>query len=576
MSDIFDWASPSAPPTQPPTVAAPVKPVPTSYKGGIVEAKQKLQSFLFDETKQILSSFELNQIASLTYGEEVCDAVYEVLEQVVKRYLQNSPLALQKALALSHHLLLYGASRVVNYTRAHIGPCLEFLRTYNTALIEQQQTGITSLWYQIKGGGVDRGGPVREAAEQLLQILSLDDRRLQQERARHADPASLVPIGKTSDVAFVTDEVRLAALQRQIERQRTIQLRSNLAKADNGFGGGYNPAAPGQAVVGAAHSLEEMMAHAKRAEQKFSDDGIAPAQQSYSAPSDIASHHFALPAPSSRQPQRSFEESDDAEQTTSGPDLLSLNDEFMSKPASQAVEGSPDLLDFASASDLYSSSIPPQQHDPFGLATYSIQKQNQYHGAAPLAYQGLGNGLASDLITGSTGGVAAPLPSSLDTSTGSANLDPFSVLDVRETPPSLNTLPNPQETLVATSMPLNTLPPTTAPFQMQLPVQQAPVSVLSSSNKGNQPAGGAFADLMTAGFGATGSSVLPHKPMPVMQTLGSLSSLRVSSQPVPPSRSDDDDGFVMGGYTGSGLEPTAPPPNVPPPPPPTHSNVSFW
>jgi ENTH domain len=574
MSDIFDWASPSAPPTQPPTAAAPVKPVPTSYKGGIVEAKQKLQSFLFDETKQILSSFELNQIASLTYGEEVCDAVYEVLEQVVKRYLQNSPLALQKALALSHHLLLYGASRVVNYTRAHIGPCLEFLRTYNTALIEQQQTGITSLWYQIKGGGVDRGGPVREAAEQLLQILSLDDRRLQQERARHADPASLVPIGKTSDVAFVTDEVRLAALQRQIERQRTIQLRSNLAKADNGFGGGYNPAAPGQAVVGAAHSLEEMMAHAKRAEQKFSDDGIAPAQQGYSAPSDIASHHFALPAPSYRQPQRSFEEPDDAEQTASGPDLLSLNDEFTSKPVSEAVEASPDLLDFAataSASDVYSSSTPQQQHDPFGLATYSIQKQNQYHGAAPLAYQGLDNGLASDLITGSSSNAAVPMSSSLGTSTGSANLDPFSVLDVRET---LDAVPNPQ---ITTPMPLNTLPPTTAPFQIQLPVQQTPaVSVLSSSNKGNQPPGSAFADLMTAGFGTTGSSVLPQKPAPVMQTLGSLSSLRVSSQPVPPSRSDDDDGFVMGGFTGSGLEPTAPPPNVPPPPPPTHSNASFW
>jgi hypothetical protein len=38
-----------------------------------------------------------------------------------------------------------------------------------------------------------------------------------------------------------------------------------------------------------------------------------------------------------------------------------------------------------------------------------------------------------------------------------------------------------------------------------------------------------------------------------------------------PSRFDDDDGFVMGGVAGSGLEPVAPPPaGAPPPPPPMY------
>jgi len=51
-----------------------------------------------------------------------------------------------------------------------------------------------------------------------------------------------------------------------------IRTKSNLAKSQGGFGSGFN-AKDGKKVVGAAHSLDEMIARAERAEKKYSDTG---------------------------------------------------------------------------------------------------------------------------------------------------------------------------------------------------------------------------------------------------------------------------------------------------------------
>lgn len=96
---------------------------------------------------------------------------------------------------------------------------------------------------------------MREEASKVHRMLS-DINFLRAERERKADPTSLVPIGDKSKVGFLTDELRLYVLKKRMEEEQTIQVRSNLAKADGAFGAGYN-AKDGKSVVGASHGLEE-------------------------------------------------------------------------------------------------------------------------------------------------------------------------------------------------------------------------------------------------------------------------------------------------------------------------------
>jgi hypothetical protein len=240
------------------------------------QTKQHLLTVLCDDSVQILSSLELNQWATLTYHEErsgndedLCECLFATLADVLQRPLQYSPLAMLKALVVAKHMLLLGADRVVHEGRVAVGPATAALKeNYNTALLAQQQTGATGFFMRLKGGSVDQGGPVREAAEQLY-ILLTNPGLLQHERAVSADPRSLVPVGSRDTMAFCTDEMRLHALRQQIQKQ--TQIKSNLQKAEDGFGSGYN-SKDGKSVVGAAHSLDEMLQHAQRQEQQFSDD----------------------------------------------------------------------------------------------------------------------------------------------------------------------------------------------------------------------------------------------------------------------------------------------------------------
>ena len=233
------------------------------------EAERIRKNLLLDEGVLVITTFELNKVASLTYNEIVCDELFEVVEKIIAFPARFTPLCLHKTLVVLKHMLIYGSEKCVNSAYG-IGKFIETLQKYNTVLLAQQRRGPGAVIQRLKGGGVDKGEPVREVAQQL-QVLLNNINELQRIRNEHANKDLLVPVG-TNKVGFITDEVRLHVLQKRMEAQQKLELKSNLAKAEGGFGGGYN-AADGKTVVGAAHGIEEMMKMASKQKKKFSDDG---------------------------------------------------------------------------------------------------------------------------------------------------------------------------------------------------------------------------------------------------------------------------------------------------------------
>ena len=117
------------------------------------------------------------------------------------------------------------------------------------------------------------GLPVREAAERLYELLSSRE-KVRQVRTMSEDPNSLVPVGNRKDAAYMSDEARFRYLQRKMQIDQGMVRRSNLAKADSAFGGGYSAAGGdgrGGSVVGAAHGIEEMIKAAEREQRRFTD-----------------------------------------------------------------------------------------------------------------------------------------------------------------------------------------------------------------------------------------------------------------------------------------------------------------
>lgn len=232
-------------------------------------AQQHIGGVLFNDGMHVLSSFELNRIASLTYGDEVCDDIFEILEQVQSRPMEHSVLTVQKSLVITKHIMIYGSEKCVNSTLS-LQRGVEGLLEFNTVLWAQQLQGAAAMMHRLKGGGVDKGYPVREAAKEVWPLM-MDLNKLRELRNNSADPNSLVPIGN-SKVAFLSDEVRHYMLKKRIQEQYNLQTKSNLVKAQGGFGSGY-ASKDGKMVVGAAHGLEEMVKQAEIANRKFSDTG---------------------------------------------------------------------------------------------------------------------------------------------------------------------------------------------------------------------------------------------------------------------------------------------------------------
>lgn len=235
-------------------------------------AEKQLRPLLFDEAIHVLSTFELNQMASLTYNDVTCDDMFELIERICSKPLEHTPLSIQKALVVTKHILIYGQEKTVNHAYG-LQDYFKALTTFNTVLMTQKQGGAMAFFQSIQGGGVDKGGPVRQAAEDVVKMLS-NVHELQRIRNASASQESLVPVGDDK-VAFVTDEVRHHILKQRIAKERQIQIKSNLAKAENGFGAGYS-ASDGRSVVGAAHGIEEMIKMAKIQKKSFSDDDSRP------------------------------------------------------------------------------------------------------------------------------------------------------------------------------------------------------------------------------------------------------------------------------------------------------------
>jgi len=235
-------------------------------------AEKQLRPILFDEGIQVLSNFELNQIASLTYNDITCDEIFELIEQICRKPLDHTPLNLQKSLIATKHVLVFGSEKTVNNAYG-ILDYIKALLEFNTVLMTQKQGGAMSFFQTLQGGGVDKGGPVREAAGEVVKLLS-NINELRQIRTSSASKDSLVPVGDAG-VAFVTDDVRLYILKRKIEEEKKIRIRSNLKKSEGGFGAGYT-SQNGKSVVGASHGIEEMIKMANIQTNKFSDDFSRP------------------------------------------------------------------------------------------------------------------------------------------------------------------------------------------------------------------------------------------------------------------------------------------------------------
>ncbi|GKY96076.1 hypothetical protein MPSEU_000567800 [Mayamaea pseudoterrestris] len=534
--------------------------------GGSKEVIQCIRRILLDESEHIISSLELNRIAFWTYheasiadGEDMCELVIQLLESILSKPMNYSPLTLQKTLAVTKHVLIYGAEIVVNQAIC-LGRYVETLLNYNTILLAQKKQGIEGFFLQIKGGGVDRGGPVRDIASSVHSLLS-DVTLLQLERSSKADPTSLVPVGSRK-AAFVTDEVRLYALKKRMEHEQSITTRSNLAKADNGFGGGYM-SRDGTKHVGAAHGIEEMLKLAEKEKQRFSDEQTAISQQKYrynetdsNAFADYVAPNADLLLPRLTAPSAYIE-------PTSLPfvaDLLSLND------APPVVEEdllglvnlgngsiSPDLLGLTGTNNLDAPSLT-------GVNLWDT-KSSTAPASAPVA--------RLDILWATTALLGTHSPTTANAASTSSTANPFIT--------SMHTANQP---LQYESSFLQTKSPMISENTDRFAALDELVAASSTNNQlltpgGLNGLGGTSLDSLTTQTRSTVSLCAPVTN-PVTPFAYSATSLKISEHVggflKTEGNNDDDDvenGFIMGGATGSGvLEPTAPAPAVAPPPPP--------
>uniref|UniRef100_A0A7S3L761 ENTH domain-containing protein n=1 Tax=Amphora coffeiformis TaxID=265554 RepID=A0A7S3L761_9STRA len=477
------------------------------------EAEQKLAALLYDDNIQVISSLELNQIASYTYhetsiagGKDLCEKILDMLEAVLSKPVDHSTLTMQKSLVVFKHILIYGAEKVINAS-TYLGAYVEQLQNYNTAVMAQQ--GSLGMLMRFKGGAVDKGGPVRELAQQLLVFIT-NRHQLQFERSTKADPNSLVPVGSRDRAAFVTDEARLHALKKRMERERLMMTQSNLAKSNSAFGSGYT-GRDGKAVVGAAHGLDEMIKQARKEKQKFSDEGYRP--------------------PGS-------EDALAAAQAQAEANLLDL----LAMKEAATVTQSVDLLDFGGPSNTETNTTQAYETDLLGG-----------WGAPAAAPASAGNDIFGSMAAPAPAAshdpfafAAAPAPASSD----------FAGLGVTTTTPVLST------------MQASSKPPMAEPEEDRF----AALDALAGSSTQSQPSlGGYSVGAPTPDVNKlTDLSVLSISSAPASVPAVNTSAIRVSQMGSAPvgGEDDDDNGFVMGGTTGAGLMPLGPAPATPPPPPP--------
>ena len=116
--------------------------------------QKALGDVLNNDSVHVLSSFELNRIASLTYGEDVCEEIFEMLEEIQRNPMDHSLLTLQKSLVVTRHVMIYGSEKTVNSALA-LQRGVEALLEYNTVLMAQKLQGAAAFMHRLKGGSVD-------------------------------------------------------------------------------------------------------------------------------------------------------------------------------------------------------------------------------------------------------------------------------------------------------------------------------------------------------------------------------------------------------------------------------------
>lgn len=600
------------------------------------ETEQRICVLLYDDNFQVISSFELNQIASLTYHEgsligelDYTEKILEHVHTIVSKPLEYSPLSIEKALAVTKHILIFGATKAIRPFKSLLMKNIDALQQYNTALLAQQQTGAAGFLMRIKGGTVDKGGPVRELAATIIRLLS-NDQVLLFERNTKADPNSLVPIGSKKEVSFVSDDARLRYLKKKMEHEKLMEQRSNLAKANDGFGAGYM-SRDGKSVVGAAHGIDEMIRQAQKESQKFTDSGTKKTleidvdelrqyaqefeQQYGGSAGQVQTPEIDLLAldSTSQNTDQFFSSTNqqvdllDFGVTSSRSnnnnailgDLLGVNSTTASSNMSNSGTTT-DIFGFTSDPYAIQSAAPAAvtNTDVFGLDPYQSTSS-----ATTIVTNGLGNLSLSASITpvNAASTVADPFcsppivssevvqPTTTTKSIMSSNEDKYSVFDQMEQSSGINNS-------VATSKPtgsaahfslgkdsfagLGDIRPMNFSNSMNLTTNASGgLANLSNSLYGSTLSASTTAVNIADGLSNIGiSSSLSTMTVPTLQPSADLSSIQVSQVPVPSGITDDDlaSGFVMGGTTGSGLVPLAAAPASSPPPPPPPGPASYW
>ena len=551
------------------------------------ESVRHIENLLRDESVQVLSSLQLNQIASYTFhessianGQDLSEQIIELLGQVLSRPLEMSALTLQKTLVVVKHVLLFGAEKNLNSMQNTLHRFVPQYLEYNTALIAHQQAekgigvagGVSGMLMRIQGGTVDKGGPVRQEAQTVNNLLSNRQALLLERSQQQQDLQSLVPVGSTQEVAFCTDEVRWRALQKRMERERTIQVKSNLAKQSSAFGSGYN-AKDGKSVVGAAHGIDEMMKQAKKAEQAFCDDGKKQPQQTpqvsaadfadYMAPNE-ADLLQTGPASVNSTPivNDLLGEMTATTTTTSAAthDLLGFGGGAEASTIAAATTTTADLLH--GASDASSSLIPPATMFGAIAETTTTTTAASTTGTASL----LDVAVSAEPAAATTAAVEANKKKNImSTQSLNMNADPFAALDAAG---GSNGTAN-----SGTSIGLNGLSSALGAGGM-MSTAATPPAPLSSSLQNNP-----LTDLSSLSISSSPSPSVPPSAAPSIMVAPTVSATSIKvGQSIPGAtptfdngnedNDDDDNGFVMGGAAGSGLVPAGPAPAAPPPPPP--------
>jgi len=145
---------------------------------------------LFNDSDVFMGDARLNNIAALTYNMGTCTRIFEVLKKAI--IIADNPWkTLLKAVNMLHTIVLYGSELSIDFA-VKLCPIVYSLTDYNSALVKRSV-------FSFGGGGVgtDYGGPVREQAIKLYDILSCDANiRMARAQARDGGGSWAIPKGE--------------------------------------------------------------------------------------------------------------------------------------------------------------------------------------------------------------------------------------------------------------------------------------------------------------------------------------------------------------------------------------------